>query len=868
MTTAAHNIVLLWRHEAERAFADKLTNLPDKSAFSRQLDTCTQLVVTSDTSMGGRDGAKSGGPLTSRSTRSRNGARTSSKSPSSPSRSSQRKEESDDQQSFGGGTGQDLELIKKCTKSAYFVDFLREDDVDEDGVLIQAAPRIFEIAGTLDAVRSRTLHFLGKLNDERPSRKMNLVMFDDALRHLIRISRVLGTPGGNMLLVGVGGSGKQSLTHLAAYIAGHELCQISLTKAYNMNSFVEDVRNIYKVCGQQCKKATFLLTDAQIKDAKFLDLLNSLLKAGESNDPLFAKDELQLMASELRPEAAKQPNFVDTPEFLARNFYDTVRANLHIVLCFSPVHPKFTERTQNFPGLTSGCAIDWFLPWPADALVAVSEKVISSAPFSSANNVSTSIADKALTKHMAFAHQTIVDCCDEYVRATRRHVYQTPSSYLSFLNDYEKLYVLKLREIETKASRVKVGLENLAKGGQDVEAMSLVLASEEAKLKMADETTTEMLKKLQSSSLEAKKEADAVMKIKMACEADAKRIAGEKADAERDLGKAQPFVEEAERAVNSIKPNDLNELKKLQKPSDIIKLIFDVVGLLKMEKLNKVETSDVTLGIGKEKRQFPFMRDSYKLMQQGLLSDARFLQSIFHFSKNEKDFITDETIELMRPYTDIAEYNPLVARNASKAAEGLCAWSIAMISYHEASKMVKPKLEALRVAEARLTDAQMKLDKAEAKLQGCTDILAALQSNFESQMKKKEQIRAGAAATRKRMEKATALIGGLAGERERWKEDSSKFDIMKTALVGDVALACAFISYCGPFNQEYRTLIVRNKLAPDLKAKKIPHTSNLDVTNFLVDVAERQEWNLQGLPTDPLSIENGAVVTHSSRYPL
>ena len=71
---------------------------------------------------------------------------------------------------------------------------------------------------------------------------------------------------------------------------------------------------------------------------------------------------------------------------------------------------------------------------------------------------------------------------------------------------------------------------------------------------------------------------------------------GEKADAEEDLAKAQPFVEEAERAVASIKPNDLNELKKLGKPSDIIKLIFDCVSLLKMNPLQKVEPVEVTLG--------------------------------------------------------------------------------------------------------------------------------------------------------------------------------------------------------------------------------------------------------------------------------
>lgn len=54
----------------------------------------------------------------------------------------------------------------------------------------------------------------------------------------------------------------------------------------------------------------------------------------------------------------------------------------------------------------------------------------------------------------------------------------------------------------------------------------------------------------------AKKEADAVAVIKEACMADARRIAGEKGDAEEDLAQAKPFLEEAERAVESIKVGD------------------------------------------------------------------------------------------------------------------------------------------------------------------------------------------------------------------------------------------------------------------------------------------------------------------------
>ena len=69
----------------------------------------------------------------------------------------------------------------------------------------------------------------------------------------------------------------------------------------------------------------------------------------------------------------ERPHLLPTPDNLAKFFIETVRDRLHIVLCMSPVSALFPIRARKFPGLISCCTIDWFLPWPEEALVAVSK---------------------------------------------------------------------------------------------------------------------------------------------------------------------------------------------------------------------------------------------------------------------------------------------------------------------------------------------------------------------------------------------------------------------------------------------------------------------------------------------------------------
>lgn len=77
---------------------------------------------------------------------------------------------------------------------------------------------------------------------------------------------------------------------------------------------------------------------------------------------------------------------------------------------------------------------------------------------------------------------------------------------------------------------------------------------------------------------------------------------------------------------------------------------------------------------------------------------------------------------------------------------------------------------------------------------------------------------------RRKMNNATTLIDGLSGERVRWTEASKDFEARIGRLVGDVLLATGFLSYAGPFNQEFRTQILQN-WKREMTRRSIPFTN-------------------------------------------
>ncbi|XP_078069648.1 dynein axonemal heavy chain 8-like [Mustelus asterias] len=744
------------------------------------------------------------------------------------------------------------ELAGKLHKDPYFVDFLRDmpeptGDEPEDYVFV--VPKVYEMIPSYEFLTEKLQFYQQQHNEGVRSGFFDLVFFKDAMTHLIKISRIIRTDCGNALLVGVGGSGKQSFTKLASYIAGYKIFQITLTRAYNVGNLMDDLKILYRTAGAEGKGITFIFTDNEIKEESFLEYLNNVLSSGEVSN-LFARDELdEITQSLIAPMKKEKPRTPPTFDNLYEYFINRARINLHVVLCFSPVGEKFRSRALKFPGLISGCTMDWFSRWPREALVAVSNYFLSDFYIACSDEVKTQ-----LVATMGVFHDRVYQTCEDYFQRYRRRTHITPKSYLAFINSYKSIYTEKHVNINDLAEHMQVGLSKLLEATESVAILANELAQKEKELAVASRNADKVLGEVTVSAQAAEVVKNEVMIVKDKAQKIVDEIEEDKSIAEGKLIAAKPALEAAEAALNTIKPADISTVRKLAKPPHLIMRILDCVLVLFQKKMDSV-TMDP---------ERPCLKPSWSESLK-LLSGTGFLQALQQFPK---DTINEETVELLQPYFIMEDYTFDHAKKVCGNVAGLLSWTQAMASFFAINKEVLPLKANLAVQENRLQRAMKELSTAQAQLDEKQAELDKVQAKFDAAMKQKMDLLEDAETCRRKMEAASALIDGLSGERIRWTDQCKEFKAQLNRLVGDVLLATGFLSYSGPFNQTFRDILFKVIWEAELQKKKIPYSDSMNVINFLVDQPTISEWNLQGLPSDDLSVQNGIIVTKATRYPL
>ena len=109
---------------------------------------------------------------------------------------------------------------------------------------------------------------------------------------------------GNALLLGVGGSGRQSLARMATFCAAYDIFQIEVIKGYKFVSWRDDVRTCLMNSGIGQKPTTFLFVDTQIIDESQLEDINSILNSGDVTD-LYKLEHIDQISQKYRSECVR-----------------------------------------------------------------------------------------------------------------------------------------------------------------------------------------------------------------------------------------------------------------------------------------------------------------------------------------------------------------------------------------------------------------------------------------------------------------------------------------------------------------------------------------------------------------------------------
>uniref|UniRef100_A0A8B9CDG4 Dynein axonemal heavy chain 1 n=1 Tax=Anser brachyrhynchus TaxID=132585 RepID=A0A8B9CDG4_9AVES len=645
--------------------------------------------------------------------------------------------------------------------------------------------------------------------------ELRLELFMDAVQHICRISRILRQAPGNALLLGVGGSGRQSLTRLASHMADYECFQIELSKNYDMTEWRDDMKKIMMKAGLESLPKTFLFVDTQIKNESFLEDINNLLNSGDVPNIYSPDDQEQIMTA-MKPvvrELGQQP----TKANLMAAYTGRVRSNIHMVLCMSPIGEVFRARLRQFPSLVNCCTIDWFDEWPAEALQCVASSFLQQIPHLGAS-----------TEHncMLMCHLSIL-----YLVELARHNYITPKSYLDFLSIFSSLIGKKKQELRTARKKMRSGLDKDSCDSY-LAMLSLLLQVDTA---VAEETRNAV----QAEEMKAKEKAQKAQAI-----AD---------DAQKDLAEALPALDAALASLRKLNKNDVTEVRAMQRPPLGVKMVIEAVCIMKEIKPKKVAGEKLGSKV-----------DDYWEPGRALLQDpGKFLDSLF---KYDKDNIADTVIRAIQPYIDSKEFQPAAIAKVSKACTSICQWVRAMHKYHFVAKVVEPKRVRGNMAGLLLVLGNAGL-AAKERLRDVESGIAVLQAKYKSCIAKKEELEMKCEQCQQRLDHADTLITNLADEKVRWQDTVENLDYKINNIAGDVLVAAGFVAYLGPFtvSGHYRIALCKEWLS-QLSENNIPHTKEPNLISTLGDPVEIRSWQIAGLPNDTLSVENGVITQFSQRW--
>lgn len=258
----------------------------------------------------------------------------------------------------------------------------------------------------------------------------------------------------------------------------------------------------------------------------------------------------------------------------------------------------------------------------------------------------------------------------------------------------------------------------------------------------------------------------------------------------------------------------------------------------------------------------------YWAASQKLMNDTDFVKKLFTFDRED---IKEENILKLGKFLNDPLYKdfiqPETVANASRACECLINWINGIYKYYFINKKVRPKKQKLKESEDKVNELQGRLTEKQKELKAANDKVERLNSDLMITKRNKEKLENEYAECSKQLERAKKLIENLGGEKGRWADLAVQLKEFYQNLTGDILISAGMIAYLGAF-----TSVFRNEICSDWVSncvnRKIPSSEVFNLAKVLGDAVKIREWNINGLPSDSFSVENGIIISKARRWPL
>ena len=159
------------------------------------------------------------------------------------------------------------------------------------------------------------------------------------------------------------------------------------------------------------------------------------------------------------------------------------------------------------------------------------------------------------------------------------------------------------------------------------------------------------------------------------------------------------------------------------------------------------------------------------------------------------------------------------------------------------------------------------VEKKQKEVQAIKDNLKKMEDQLNETIVYIDNLQSEKDKCEQRLVNAGKLIELLGSEGKRWEEKLKELKAIEVYFNGNIFLAAATLSYLGPFNGVFRDNLLK-VWKGFAKEGEVLFSEDYSFRETLGDPVQIRNWNLAGLPSDSVSVDNAILAAKSSRWPL